>query len=227
MGPTSSIPEVVTRSIVWRDFQESTRSLPGTSLESMHSIWAFVPRKWIDQNVSFQVGRCLPGMNPLDSRPLHSKKQRTSSPTSLRMIQTGESLMTLRRMASKGPKVGSTSPSAMPFWNIPERRRHSEKRINGFDKLRWNMSGLKAFWGISHYIYWLLQGQRRAVLHLMPGLWVGTYPTQSTSLSPHYHAKVIIQTIGSLQKNHLEHFSINIYLRTLQRRQQFSIKYED
>lgn len=41
--------------------------------------------------------------------------------TSLRITQTGESVITERRMASRGPKVGSTSPSAIPFWNVPER----------------------------------------------------------------------------------------------------------
>lgn len=39
--------------------------------------------------------------------------------TSLRITQTGESVITERRMASRGPNVGSTSPSAIPFWNVP------------------------------------------------------------------------------------------------------------
>ena len=39
--------------------------------------------------------------------------------TSLRITQTGESVNTERRMASRGPNVGSTSPSAIPFWNVP------------------------------------------------------------------------------------------------------------
>lgn len=38
---------------------------------------------------------------------------------SLRITQTGESVITVRRMASRGPKVGSTSPSAIPFWKVP------------------------------------------------------------------------------------------------------------
>lgn len=39
--------------------------------------------------------------------------------TSLRITQTGESVNTERRMASRGPKDGSTSPSAIPFWKVP------------------------------------------------------------------------------------------------------------
>lgn len=46
----------------------------------------------------------------------------TESLTSLRMTQTGQSVITERRRASRGPKVGSTSPSAIPFWNIPGRK---------------------------------------------------------------------------------------------------------
>ena len=42
-------------------------------------------------------------------------------PTSLRMTQTGESVSIESLKASRGPKEGSTSPSAIPFWNFPER----------------------------------------------------------------------------------------------------------
>lgn len=39
--------------------------------------------------------------------------------TSLRITHTGESVITVRRTASRGPNVGSTSPSAIPFWKVP------------------------------------------------------------------------------------------------------------
>lgn len=39
--------------------------------------------------------------------------------TSLRMIHTGESVWMERRMASSGPKDGSTSPSATPLEKEP------------------------------------------------------------------------------------------------------------
>lgn len=45
--------------------------------------------------------------------------QKTGAQTSLRITQTGESVNTERRMASRGPKDGSTSPSAIPFWKVP------------------------------------------------------------------------------------------------------------
>lgn len=51
--------------------------------------------------------------------------------TSLRITQTGESVSTESRMTSRGPKVGSTSPSEIPFWKVP-----------GEDKVHWNSSTL-------------------------------------------------------------------------------------
>lgn len=61
----------------------------------------------------------LPDLGGLQGQPVHPQKPSAYSAffrkISLRMTHTGESVWMERRRASRGPKAGSTSPSATPL----------------------------------------------------------------------------------------------------------------